>query len=170
MRLTVGRSLNCDIFWHNVHKMTRPGTGHPYITYNFHYFSLAIIWWVLVMSPIFSSARLVTFFTSARNWKFTKNELKFGFSIEDLFFIIFYNKLVLKMSKLCTFLLHKFKKRSIKLIEIMIQKQNWEIWKICFHIVSSVSARKLECPSSARLGNFTARLSSSRKIPARTHH
>ena len=43
MRLTVGRSLNCDIFWHNVHKMTRPGTGHPYITYNFHYFSLAMM-------------------------------------------------------------------------------------------------------------------------------
>ena len=38
MRLTVGRSLNCDIFWHNVHKMTRPGTGHPYITYNLLHF------------------------------------------------------------------------------------------------------------------------------------
>ena len=44
-------------------------------------------------------------------------------------------------------------------------------------IVSFVSARKLKCPSSAqlktfraRLGTFTARLSSSQKIPAWTHH
>ena len=45
----------------------------------------------------------------------------------------------------------------------MIQKQNWKIWRICFHIVSSVLAQILECPSLARLGTFTARL-------ARTHH
>ena len=37
-------------------------------------------------------------------------------------------------------------------------------------IFSSVSARKLKCPSSARLGTFIARLGSSRKIPARAHH
>ena len=36
-------------------------------------------------------------------------------------------------------------------------------------IVSSVSARKLTCPSLARLGTFIARARSSRKIPARTH-
>ena len=35
--------------------------------------------------------------------------------------------------------------------------------------VSSVSARKLKCPSSARLGTFIAGARSSRKIPARTH-
>ena len=34
---------------------------------------------------------------------------------------------------------------------------------------SSVSARKLKCPSSARLGTFIARLGSSWKIPARAH-
>ena len=37
-------------------------------------------------------------------------------------------------------------------------------------LVSSVSARKLKCPSSARLGTFTARLGSSWIIPARAHH
>ena len=37
------------------------------------------------------------------------------------------------------------------------------------NIVSSVSARKLKCPSSARLRTFIARAGSSRKIPARTH-
>ena len=35
---------------------------------------------------------------------------------------------------------------------------------------SSVSARKLKCPSSARLGIFVARLGSSWKILARAHH
>ena len=62
----------------------------------------------------------------------------------------------------------------------MLLDQNWETWlyfkKLWFFdihivgIVSSVSARKLKCPSSAWLGTFIARLSSSRKIPARTHH
>ena len=37
-------------------------------------------------------------------------------------------------------------------------------------LVSSVLARKLKCPSLARLGTFLARARSSRKIPARTHH
>ena len=35
---------------------------------------------------------------------------------------------------------------------------------------SSLSARKLRCPSSAQLGTFIARLGSSWKIPARAHH
>ena len=34
---------------------------------------------------------------------------------------------------------------------------------------SSVSAQKLKCPSSARLGTFIVRVRSSRKIPARTN-
>ena len=37
-------------------------------------------------------------------------------------------------------------------------------------IVSSVSARKLKCPSLAWLGTFIAWLGSSRKIPAWAHH
>ena len=67
---------------------------------------------ILVMSPsragsnhssswrIFSSARLVTFFASARMQKLAKNEPKIGrkwakiqFSVEDLFLINFHNKL-----------------------------------------------------------------------------
>ena len=35
---------------------------------------------------------------------------------------------------------------------------------------SSVSARKLKCPSLAQLGTFLARLGSSQKISARAHH
>ena len=65
---------------------------------------------------------------------------------------------------------------SMKLIRIMVQKQNLEInlefaiFDIhIFSIVSSVSAQKLKCPSSARLGTFTARGCLSQKIPARTH-
>ena len=51
----------------------------------------------------------------------------------------------------------------MKLIEIMIHEQNWEI-------VSSVSAQKLECPSSARLGSGPFQLGSAQEISARTHH
>ena len=55
----------------------------------------------------------------------------------------------------------------IKIIIIMIQAQIWEIWVLVLnkkinllfidiHIVSLVSARKLKCPSSARLGTLSA--------------
>ena len=49
--------------------------------------------------------------------------------------------------------------------------------KICSQLICILSAHfqlgfssKLKCPSSARLGDFSARARSSRKIPARTHH
>ena len=64
-----------------------------------------------------------------------------------------------------------FIKLNIKHIIIMTEAQNWNILTLhIVSIVSSVSARKLKCPSSARLGTFTARLSLSRKIQAQTHY
>ena len=80
---------------------------------------------------IFSSVRLVTFFTSAWNWKLAKNELKFTFII-NLFWkwLICVSKSYHSTLK-TPFVLHKFKhklkKMSMKLIWIMVQKQNWEI-------------------------------------------
>ena len=71
--------------------------------------------------------------------------------------------------------------KLIKIGLIMNSSQNWEIYlqfftcaKNCLlielHIVSSVSAQKLRCPSSTRLATSPARLSSARGISAQTHH
>ena len=65
---------------------------------------------------------------------------------------------------------------------INLEKWSWIWLESCYrskiekfdihfvNIVSSVSARKLKCSSSARLGTFIARLGSSWKNPARAHH
>ena len=82
------------------------------------------------------SARLVIPFSSELKIDQKRAEISI-FS----FFIIFHDKLSLKM--------------IMKLIEIMMQEQNWEICKkiaIFWHTYQvSVSARKLKCPGSAQL-------------------
>ena len=52
---------------------------------------------------------------------------------------------------------------------IEAQNRNFLTYILLLLLHSSISARKSKCPSTARLGNFTARARSSRKIPARTH-
>ena len=110
---------------------------------------------------IFSSARLVTFFTSARNWKLAKNELKFNF----------FKKLVLKMTKYVPksyistlktpFVLHKFKWMSMKLIRTEAKLGNkLRICYILTCILSLLSARfQLENWSTpAQLGSEPSQL------------
>ena len=138
----------------------------------------------LVMSPsragsshgsswrIFSSARLVTFSLQLRIENWLKNELKFQFSVEDLFSII-------ELTKLCIWIKLFTYKNTFCATNVQINDheidwnhdtglliiKTWgknELNKICdffiVGIVSSVSARKLKCPSSARLRTFIARL------------
>jgi len=59
--------------------------------------------------------------------------------------------------------------KSIYYKSVYFPKLSDEVAELQFRF-SSVSARKLKCPSSARLGTLIARLGSSRKIPARAHH
>jgi hypothetical protein len=54
--------------------------------------------------------------------------------------------------------------RLENLIEVFNEGQKFATF------VSSVSARKLKCPSSAWLGTLSAWLGSAREISARTHH
>ena len=47
----------------------------------------------------------------------------------------------------------------MKLMEIMMQMQNWDISKIYYFMMySSVSAQRLKCPSLARAGKFQLEL------------
>ena len=66
----------------------------------------------------------------------------------------------------------------MKLIRIMVQKQNWEIslefaifWHTYCQYCQLGFSSKIEVPQlgSTRLGTFTAQARSSRKFPARTH-
>ena len=104
---------------------------------------------ILVMSPskagsshssswrFFSSVRLVTFSTSARNWKLSKNKPRFFFMIN-----LFWK--ALKNDKIMHFYATKIQmndRSSMKLIQIMLQMQNWKIWKICYLMMHILSAR-----------------------------
>ena len=129
----------------------------------------------VVMSPSRAelfSARLVTFFLSARKLFFNSKIVQIGIfhhSFFSFFFPLhfhrtwyFFHSTVLFFSVAKTFsplkmngLLGKAKKIKV-LSKKTIHQHN---------IDSSVSARKLKCPSSARLETFLAR-----KISARTDH
>ena len=121
--------------------------------------------------------------------KIDQKRAEIRFSVEDLFLIIFIITLYWKWlnyaaksyySTLKTpFLLRNSDKWTWNWLESCywskIGKLDCNFKNLQFFyihivgIVSSVSARKLKCPSSARLGTFIARARSSRKIPARTH-
>ena len=91
-------------------------------------------------------------------------------SVEDLFWLIFIIKLYWKWQNYVAKSYHSTLKKPFVLISSDKWSWNWlESWyrskigKFDIHIVSSVSARKLKCPSSAWLD-------STREISARTHH
>ena len=118
--------------------------------------------YLLVMSPSRAgsssswriSARLGSWpFHFSSKSKIGQKRAKIQFSVEDLLLIIFYDKLVLKMTKLC----------NENFVLISLHKWSWNWLESCYSskirkfdvhivsIVSSVSAQKLSAP--ARLGS-----------------
>ena len=72
------------------------------------------------------------------------------------------------MTKLCTFYATKIQINDHEIDLNHDTEKNWEIWKICYLMMYILSAQfqlEIEVP---QLGS--ARLGSSWKIPAQTHH
>ena len=136
---------------------------------------------------MYSSARLVIFFHSARNKQSAKIEPKFWLSFFFFFLNNQFGKIGLKMTKLSTMiyrLYYSTPNMSIVLLTF-IKIRNFDCslgvdTKICYFLtytLSVLSARfQLENWSApawlgpAGLGTFIAQLGLSWKIPARTHH
>ena len=146
---------------------SRAGSSH---SSSWRIFSSAPSW------RIFSSARLgsspFSLQLGIENW--LKNELKFQFSVEDLFSII-------KLTKLCIWIkLFTFKNTKVQINDHKIDWNhdteaklgNWKnllLNDVHIQLGFSSETEVLQL-GSARLGTFTARARSSQKIPARTHH
>ena len=130
-------------------------------------------WWVQAELKYFQlcSARLVTFFPSARTFFFHLEILIFSFFSSNFLFSP-QNLVILRRNSI---IYHRIEWKLycffLKWLIFGVKKENWSK-KSCISKKksSSFSARKLKCPSSARLGTFIARARSSRKNPARTHH
>ena len=116
-------------------------------------------------------------FTSVRNWKLTEKWAEISIlSWRPIFYYFLWKKL----TKSCIYIkLFTFKNTKTQINDHEIDQNDDTgllMIKTCgknelknFRF-SSVSAQKLKCPSSARLGTFIARLGSSREIPAWAHH
>ena len=112
---------------------------------------------------IFSSSRLVAFFTSARNQKLAENEPKFDSHLKTYSWLFFIINLYWKWLNYAAKSYHSTLKRPFVLISLHKWSWNWlgscyrsKIGKFDIHIVSivsSVSAQKLKFPSSAWLGS-----------------
>ena len=121
---------------------------------------------------IFSSARL-------GSWPFFL-QLELFFQLENLIYSFFSSNFLFSPQNFVILQRNSIIYRRIewklycfflKWLIFGVKKENWSKKAIYQRKKSSsLSARKLKCPSSAQLGTFIARARSSRKIPARTHH
>ena len=104
---------------------------------------------------IFSSARLVTFFHSARNRKMAKTSWNFNNFESNWFMYLNYSFFTPKIP----ILLNKFIKLNIRYIIIMIEAQNWNLIVVPNYDLKFLSAR-------FQLENWSApaRLDSARKF------
>ena len=105
------------------------------------------------------SAWLESFFASARDWKLANNELKFDSQLKTYFWLIFIIKLYRKWQNYVAKSYYTTLKTPLVLISSDKWLWNWlescfssKIGRFDIHIVSSVSARKMEYTSLAWFG------------------